>query len=110
MINQMNALQSGADLFKEYREIMKQKGLYDYEDMILWVLEKFKQDEQLLADYQEQYQYILVDEFQDTNGVQKDLLELLISFWIDSTVLPDVAKMVLANSLDMTNIGGKPLR
>ena len=45
--------------------------------MILRVLNQFKNDDELLGAYQEQYQYILVDEFQDTNGAQNKILEYL---------------------------------
>jgi DNA helicase II / ATP-dependent DNA helicase PcrA len=52
-------------------------GLYDYDDMILSVLNQFSQDENLLFDYQEKYQYILVDEYQDANSAQNQILNLL---------------------------------
>lgn len=81
---QMDELLSGAELFDTYKAIMDRLGRYDYQDMILWVLERFEKDDHLLADYQERYQYFLVDEFQDTNGAQKALLEALISFWEES--------------------------
>ena len=64
--------------------MMSDRGLYDYDDMILWVLEAFKKDENLLLEYQERYEYFLVDEFQDTNGSQKQLLDLLISYWSEN--------------------------
>ena len=50
-------------------------------DMILWVLNAFKNDEEFLRVQQEKYHYFLVDEFQDTNGAQSDLLNYLIDFW-----------------------------
>lgn len=77
----MNKLLKGAELFIEYQKILDKLGRYDYMDMILWVVNKFKEDDIFLARYQEQYQYLLVDEFQDTNGAQKDLLELLVAYW-----------------------------
>lgn len=69
-----------AKLYEKYQEILEERELYDYDDMILLVTEKFEQDTQLLADFQEQFLYILVDEFQDTNGAQSRILELLGSF------------------------------
>ena len=54
---------------------------YDYEDMILWVLNAFKDNEDILLKYQERYQYFLVDEYQDTNGAQNAILNDLISYW-----------------------------
>ncbi|MGB4958639.1 MAG: ATP-dependent DNA helicase [Saprospiraceae bacterium] len=59
---------------------------FDFQDMILWVIEKFKTNPDLLAKYQERYQYILVDEYQDTNGSQNELLFLLIDFWDNPNV------------------------
>lgn len=79
--SQMHELMAGANLFGQYVEITTRLGRYDFQDMILWVLNKLKKDDHLLANYQERYQYVLVDEFQDTNGAQKDLLKVLISFW-----------------------------
>lgn len=77
----MNILRSGATLFPVYTTKLKKIGRYDYSDMILWVLNAFKTNEDLLRKYQEWYQYFLVDEFQDTSGAQNELLQLLIDFW-----------------------------
>ena len=61
----------------KYEELLRETGRYDYEDMILVVLKALEEEDWLLAGLQERYQYILVDEFQDTNGAQYRLLELL---------------------------------
>lgn len=75
-----------ARLIEPYNEMMAKNQRFDYQDMILWVLEKFSQHEELLARYQERFQYILVDEYQDTNGSQNKLLFLLAEFWEDPNV------------------------
>jgi DNA helicase-2/ATP-dependent DNA helicase PcrA len=49
--------------------------------MINWVIKAFEENPNLLSSYQERYQYILVDEYQDTSGTQNRLVELLISYW-----------------------------
>ena len=67
--------------FPKYRQMMREANLYDYDDMILWVLDAFKNDENLLLNYQERFQYVLVDEYQDTSGSQNELIRLLISYW-----------------------------
>ena len=54
---------------------------YDYDDMINWVIRAFTENEELLRRYQEKFQYILVDEYQDTSGTQNRIVKLLISFW-----------------------------
>ncbi len=81
---QMRELQAGADLYPRYEQLMLDMGRYDYDDMILWVIRAFEEEGQLLSEYQERYQYFLVDEFQDTNGAQKHILDLLISYWGDN--------------------------
>lgn len=63
--------------YANYRKILADENRYTYNDMILWVLKEFKENADLLANNQELYQYILVDEYQDTNGAQNDLLWLL---------------------------------
>src|SRR3546814_4108330 len=49
--------------------------------MISWILEAFRTDPDFLLTYQEKYQYLLVDEYQDTSGSQNELIRLLISYW-----------------------------
>ncbi|HNE45359.1 MAG TPA: ATP-dependent helicase, partial [Chitinophagales bacterium] len=81
----MEKLRAAAQLFPKYQARMKEAGRYDYSDMILWVVRAFRDPsavgENMLRNYQERYLYILVDEFQDTNGAQNEILQLLISFW-----------------------------
>lgn len=71
-------------LFPVFQQKMKKAERYDFNDMIHWVINAFETHENLLARYQEQFQYILVDEFQDTNGSQNKILSLLASFWEDN--------------------------
>lgn len=65
----------------KYNKKLADKERFDYADMILWVLKEWTENEDLLMDYQEQYQYILVDEYQDTNGTQNQIVDMLISYW-----------------------------
>ncbi|MDD5102982.1 MAG: ATP-dependent DNA helicase [Candidatus Peribacteraceae bacterium] len=53
---------------------------YDFDDMVLIALEALQEHEWLLESLQERYQYILVDEFQDLNGAQNRLLDLLTTY------------------------------
>ena len=66
-------------VFSSYQEMLEKTERYDFEDMILFVIKALKEEDWLLASLQERYQYLLVDEFQDTNGSQINLLELLSS-------------------------------
>ncbi len=72
-------------IFLQYQEMLKETGRYDYEDMILNVIAALKEHDFLLASLQERYQYMLVDEFQDTNGAQYLLLDLLTTDLTDNT-------------------------
>ena len=66
-----------------YDAILRRMERYDYNDMILWVIKAFKENDELLAKYQERFQFLLVDEYQDTNGAQNELLFLLADNPID---------------------------
>ncbi len=81
-----NQLLSATKLFSQYQKALKEKGRYDYNDMITWIVKGFNENEELLAQYQEQFLYILVDEYQDTNGTQNEVLQLLTSFWDEPNV------------------------
>ncbi len=73
-------------IFENYQEKLQKRGRYDYEDMVLFVVRKFQEEETLLARYQEQFQYILVDEYQDTNSTQNEVLRLLTSYFENPNV------------------------
>ncbi|MGE3278239.1 MAG: ATP-dependent helicase [Candidatus Altimarinota bacterium] len=55
------------------------RGRYDFDDMILLATDSLRHEPDLLAKYQEQFQYVMVDEFQDTNGAQLELLKVLFN-------------------------------
>jgi len=63
-----------------YQEIMAERRLYDFSDMILEVLKVLERDKNLLLSLQEEHQYVLVDEHQDTNNAQNRILEVLMGF------------------------------
>lgn len=67
-------------VYVAYQKELKRRGRYDYEDMVIMVVNELKTNTALLAEYQEQFQYLLVDEYQDTNGAQNELVYLLGSF------------------------------
>ncbi len=77
----MEKLREAVNLYPKYEAMMQEKRRYTFNDMILWVLKAFEESENILLNYQERYLYFLVDEFQDTSGSQKQLLEHLISYW-----------------------------
>ena len=68
------------DLYEGYNAALKESHRYDYEDMILYTIQALKDNEWLLMSLQERYQYVLIDEFQDTNGAQYKFIELLTDY------------------------------
>ncbi|MFZ1530334.1 MAG: ATP-dependent DNA helicase [Ferruginibacter sp.] len=77
----MEKLRAAVNEFDNYQNLMRRQNRYDFDDMINWVIKAFEENTNLLAAYQEKFQYILVDEFQDTSGTQNKIVQLLISFW-----------------------------
>lgn len=77
----MQRLRAAAELYPRYEAAKQAARRYDYQDMILWVLRAFETHEYLLRSYQERYLYVLVDEYQDTNGSQNEILLQLINYW-----------------------------
>jgi DNA helicase II / ATP-dependent DNA helicase PcrA len=80
-VERMEKLKAAIQSFKTYQQILHDNHRYDFDDMINWVIDIFQQHEEVLLNYQEQFQYILVDEYQDTSGSQNKIVELLISYW-----------------------------
>ncbi|KAF0808516.1 DNA helicase II [Alcanivorax xiamenensis] len=76
---------SGGDLFAvtmqkiylAYEEACERAGLVDFNEMLLRVLELFRDNDDLRGHYQRRFRHILVDEFQDTNAIQYAWLRLL---------------------------------
>lgn len=62
-------------IYATYRELLHSRGYYDFDDMILDVLKVLEKNPGLRYEIQEQYQYVLVDEFQDTNDAQMRILQ-----------------------------------
>ena len=62
------------DLYEKYQQVLASRQLFDYDDMILSVLRACETNEDLRANLQEKYQFIMIDEFQDTNLAQLRLL------------------------------------
>ena len=64
--------------FNLYREKMELGGYIDYDDMINFILEKFENDPSFAEEISNQYDYIIIDEYQDTNRNQNELIFHLV--------------------------------
>ena len=65
------------DFYKLYQQKLTEMNAVDFGDLLLLPLKLFQENAAVLAEYQEQFHYILVDEYQDTNVAQYMLLRLL---------------------------------
>ena len=66
-----------AKTYEAYQQLLAQHGFVDFGDLITLALKLFREHPLVLKRYQQQFRYILVDEFQDTNYAQFELLKLL---------------------------------
>jgi DNA helicase-2/ATP-dependent DNA helicase PcrA len=69
--------QSLVNVYGSYRQKLHARGYYDYSDMIIEVITQLEQHPELLAQVQERFLYVLIDEFQDTNKAQLRLADLV---------------------------------
>ena len=67
-------LSAAIDVYEAYGNVLAERSLFDYDDMILSVIQACESHPELHANLQEQFQFIMVDEFQDTNLAQLRLL------------------------------------
>ena len=77
----MEKLRAAVNEFANFQTLMRKRNRYDFDDMINWVITVFEENKNILANYQEKFQYLLVDEYQDTSGTQNKLVQLLINYW-----------------------------
>ncbi len=74
---------------KQYQTYLEENNMLDFDDLIIKTIELFKKNPDILQKYQEKFQYILVDEFQDTNQLQYDLMMMLASRYHNIFVVGD---------------------
>ena len=73
-------LEELADFWELYEKNLAKNGFFDFNDQINWVVEALEKDENLRLDLQEQFQFVLVDEYQDTNNSQNKILWALTDY------------------------------
>jgi len=78
-----------AKTYAKYQELMARNGYLDFGDQVVLPLKLFRARPHILKRYQEKFQYILVDEFQDTNYAQFQLVRLLSERHKNITVVGD---------------------
>ncbi len=83
-VKKFTRTKAAVNAFPQYQDILAKNSRYDFDDMINWVIKLFEEQPEVLLGYQEQLQYILVDEYQDTSGSQNRIVELLCAYWEDN--------------------------
>ncbi|MBU2632790.1 ATP-dependent helicase [Patescibacteria group bacterium] len=78
-----------AEAYKTYEELKNNEGVMDFADLISNILKLFRTRKNILKNYQKQFEYILVDEFQDTNYAQNELAIMLAGNKKNITVVGD---------------------
>lgn len=82
-VDELRVLEKNEELsraYKSYESLLARNRSYDFGDMILEVMRAMEQEETLALLLQEESQYLLIDEHQDTNNAQNRIIELLASF------------------------------
>lgn len=94
-----------AKCYKVYQEELRRSEAMDFDDLIMMTLRLFDQNPDVLAYYQQRYQYIHVDEYQDTNHAQYQLVKLLASRFKNICVVGDADQSIYGwRGADMQNI------
>lgn len=83
-----------ADLYRGYREFKLTHRLLDYDDLLLFSQALLEENEAVRQQVAEQYRYVLVDEFQDTNRIQGDIVRHLGSVHGNVMVVGDDAQSI----------------
>jgi len=65
-------------VYEKYQNTLKQKGLIDFNDMIMLVVELFEKCPEILFRYRRRFKYVLVDEYQDTNYAQYKFCKYIV--------------------------------
>lgn len=94
-----------AKCYKAYQKELRQSEAVDFDDLIMLTLRLFDQNPEVLTYYQQKYQYIHVDEYQDTNHAQYQLVKLLASRFKNICVVGDADQSIYGwRGADMQNI------
>lgn len=97
------------ELYSLYQKKLKENNALDFDDLILKTVELFQTDKETLDYYQKKFQYIFVDEFQDTNKAQYELIRLLSQGHGNICVVGDDDQCVPEGSMVRTKNGLIPI-
>ena len=94
-----------AKIYEKYQKALFERNAMDFDDILLQTLRLFAEQPHILAQYQHQFRYILVDEYQDTNRVQYDLVLRLSDKYKNLCVVGDDDQSIYSfRGADVQNI------
>ena len=82
------------EIFSRYERKTKANNSVDFDDLLILPIKLFRQHPEVLKEYQERFQYILVDEYQDTNEAQYILIKMLSSKYRNICVVGDIDQSI----------------
>lgn len=97
--------QKVADVYALYQEKLRENNAVDFDDLLLLAVRLLQENEEVREKYQSRFQYILVDEYQDTNHAQYALTKILAARWRNICVVGDADQSIYAwRGADIRNI------
>lgn len=94
-----------AKVFKQYEEEKNKSGALDFDDLLLKTLDLFANKPEIREKWQKKFEYILIDEYQDTNIIQYQLVKLLVNEKRNIAVVGDDWQSIYSwRGADFTNI------
>lgn len=94
-----------AEVYEKYQAHLIENNALDFDDLLLLSVQILNEQPMILAKYQDRFQYILVDEYQDTNGAQYQLTKLLAGKYRNLCVVGDADQSIYGwRGADIRNI------
>ncbi|MDR7869252.1 MAG: DNA helicase PcrA [Tissierellaceae bacterium] len=93
------------ELYQLYEKKLKQYNALDFDDLIIKAVQLLRENQEILGYYQNRFQYVFVDEYQDTNKIQYHLVKLLSAKYRNICVVGDDAQSIYSwRGADISNI------
>lgn len=89
-----NFQETVARVYLGYQKLLLENEALDFDDLLMKVVQLLRDHPDIAGKYQEQYRYVLVDEYQDTNKAQYELTKLLSKRWHNITVVGDASQSI----------------
>ena len=94
-----------ARAYQRYEDLLDRNNAVDFDDLLFKAVDLFRRHTDVLADYQERFQYVMIDEFQDTNVVQYQLAKLVAGGHRNLCVVGDPDQSIYSwRNADIRNI------